>query len=64
VFCPDRQWVDYLTHESGGYEVHVRAFPEATCGGGKWHYTGSTAALPRSRKGRPRFLRRGIIDVK
>ena len=52
-FSPDGRWLAYQSHESGKYEVYVRAFPPPTSGqGGKWQISNSGGVRPRwSRSG-------------
>lgn len=47
----------YASTESGTYEIYVRAFPEATSGGGKWQISSGGGAYPMwSRSGRQLFF--------
>jgi serine/threonine protein kinase/Tol biopolymer transport system component len=57
VFSPDGRWVAYVSNESGAYETYVRAFPEATSGGGKWQISNGGGTYPMwSRTGRQLFF--------
>jgi Tol biopolymer transport system component len=57
VLSPDGRWLAYASNESGAYEIYVRAFPEATSGGGKWQISSGGGAYPMwSRSGRQLFF--------
>jgi serine/threonine-protein kinase len=57
AFSPDGLWVAYTSNESGAYEVYVKAFPEATSGGGKWQISSGGGSYPSwSRTGRQLFF--------
>jgi serine/threonine-protein kinase len=57
AFSPDGRWLGYMSNESGAYEIYVRAFPEATAGGGKWQISSGGGAYPMwSRSGRQLFF--------
>jgi eukaryotic-like serine/threonine-protein kinase len=57
VFSPDGHWLAYVSNESGTYEIYVRAFPEASSGGGKWQISSGGATYPMwSRTGRQLFF--------
>jgi serine/threonine-protein kinase len=54
---PDGRWMAYTSNESGTYELYVRAFAEATSGGGKWQISSGGGAYPMwSRTGRQLFF--------
>jgi hypothetical protein len=39
-------WLAYMSNASGAYEIYVRAFPEASSGGGKWQISSGGGGLP------------------
>jgi serine/threonine-protein kinase len=43
MFSPDGRWIAYISHESGTFEVYVRAFPGP---GGSWKVSKGAGALP------------------
>ncbi|HEV2200649.1 MAG TPA: protein kinase [Bryobacteraceae bacterium] len=46
VFSPDERWLAYMSNESGAYEIYVRAFPDASSGGGKWQISSGGGTYP------------------
>ena len=54
AFSPDGHWLAYISHESGKWEVYVRAFPPRASGqGGKWQISTNGGRWPLwSRNGR------------
>jgi eukaryotic-like serine/threonine-protein kinase len=54
-FSPDGRWMTYISNESGGFQVYVRAFPDK---GGKWQISNNGGMYPVwSRNGRELFFR-------
>jgi len=57
TFSPDGRWLAYMSNESGTYEIYVRAFQEASSGGGKWQISSGGGVYPMwSRTGRQMFF--------
>ena len=44
AFSPDGRWIAYDSNESGGFEVHVRAFPPGS--GGNWIVSAGGGSMP------------------
>jgi serine/threonine-protein kinase len=42
-FSPDGHWLAYVSNESGGFQVYVRAFPDT---GAKWQISGDGGSYP------------------